>query len=321
MNEINNRERKILLNKKIFRHLFGLWICLSVFPIAEASGQDTIKHIRVEHIADIRRNFNQPTEVAIGKNERICILDGANNQVKVFSQKWEFVHAIGQSGEGNGEFDNPVGLDIDERGYIYVADTGNQRIQLFDDTGKYLQKIDLTPWKVRPVEVKALQGANRIYVSDANNHRILCFSIDGAFKFSWGELGEQLGKLRYPGMTAVDQNGNIYVVDILNGRIQVFNSKGETPRGIGELGVLPGQLYRPKGIAIDGRSNIYVSDSYTGIIQAFDRSGNLLGILSEQNDSLLRLTTPVGLAFDAKERLYVVQSSLNKVSVYQFRDD
>jgi hypothetical protein len=64
-----------------------------------------------------------------------------------------------------------------------------------------------------------------------------------------------------------------------------------------------------------------VSDSYTGIIQVFDRAGKLRGILSEKNDAFLRLTTPVGLAFDAKGRLYVVQSTLNKVSVYQFRDN
>ena len=202
-----------------------------------------------------------------------------------------------------------------------VADTGNQRIQLFDDTGKYLRKIDLTRWKARPVEVKALKGANRIYVSDAKNHRILYFNSDGAFNFSWGGLGEQLGELRFPGMMAVDKKGDIYVVDILNGRIQIFNFLGKDPRQIGELGVLPGQLYRPKGIAIDDRSNIYVSDSYTGIIQVFDTAGKLLGILSEKSDDFLRLTTPIGLAFDAKGRLYVVQSTLNKVSVYQFRDN
>ena len=309
------------LHFRLDRPFFGLGICLIFFVITEVGSSEMIRHIPVELVTEIRKDFNQPTEVAIGKKGEIFILDGANNQIKVFNPKWAFVLSIGQAGEGNGEFNHPVGLDIDERGEIYVADTGNRRIQIFNDSGKYLRKIDLTPWKARPVEVTALIGTNRIYVSDVKNHQILCFSRDGGFNFSWGELGEQLGDLRFPGMSAVDNRGNIYVVDILNGRIQIFNSQGKDPRQIAELGVLPSQLYRPKGIAIDDRSQIYVSDSYTGIIQVFDRTGKLLGILSEKNDAYLRLTTPIGLAFDAKGRLYVVQSTLNKVSVYQFRDN
>ena len=86
------------------------------------------------------------------------------------------------------------------------------------------------------------------------------------------------------------------------------------------MGVLPGQLFRPKGIAIDDRSRIYVSDSYTGIIQVFEKAGKLHGILSGQKDAFLRLTTPVGMAFDSNGWLYVVQSTLNKVSVFKFRD-
>ncbi len=320
-NDFQTPERKKIVKPKRCERLFWLGLCWIFFPSVAVSSNEKITYIRVEHVTELRRDFNQPSEVAVGKRGRIFVLDGANNQVKVFNQKWQFVLDIGQAGEGNGEFRNPVGLDIDERGYIYVADTGNQRIQIFDDTGKYLRKIDLTRWKARPVEVKALKAANRIYVSDAKNHQILCFNSDGAFNFSWGNLGEQLGELRFPGMTAVDQNGDIYVIDILNGRIQIFNFLGKDPRQIGELGVLPGQLYRPKGIAIDDRSHIYVSDSYTGIIQVFDRAGKLRGILSETNDAFLRLTTPVGLAFDAKGRLYVVQSTLNKVSVYQFRNN
>ena len=319
LNVIQIRKRKVLLKLKHCKHFFLLGMCLIFFPSAGVGSSHKFRHIRVELVTEIHRDFNQPTEVAVGKKGRIFILDGANNQVKVFNPKWKFIFAIGQSGEGNGEFRNPVGLDIDDRGDIYVADTGNQRIQIFNDAGKYLRKINLASKKARPVEVTTWNGANRIYVSDAKNHQILCLKSDGAFNFSWGDQGVQLGDLRFPGMSAVDIKGDIYVVDILNGRIQAFNSLGKDPRQIGELGVLPGQLYRPKGIAIDDQSNVYVSDSYTGIIQVFDRVGKLVGILSEKSDDFLRLTTPIGLDFDDKGRLYVVQSTLNKVSVYRLR--
>jgi DNA-binding beta-propeller fold protein YncE len=300
--------------------LFWFTVCWIFFLPVGVNSAEVINHIRVEHVADIRGDFNQPSEVAVGKDGTVYILDGANNQIKLFNQEWEFVRAIGRAGEGNGEFRSPVGMDIDERGLVFVADTGNQRIQVFSGTGKYLRKIDLARWKARPVEVKSFHNGRRIYVSDAENHRILCFNSDGSFDFSWGDMGEQLGELRFPGIMALDENGDIYVVDILNGRVQIFSSLGKDPRQIGELGVLPGQLFRPKGIAIDDRTRIYVSDSYTGIIQVFGRSGKMLGILSGQGDALLRLTTPVGMAIDAKGRLYVVQSTLNKVSVFKLPD-
>ena len=278
-----------------------------------------INSIRVVHVLDIYGDFNQPTEVAVGVKGSVYVLDGANNKVKIFTRKGKFVRSVGKSGKGEGEFNHPVGMDIDAKGNIYIADTGNRRIQVVGPNGNYLRKIDLTRWHARPIAVKVYGPRRYIYVADANNHQILCFNKDGAFKFSWGGLGEQPGQFRFPGMTAIDPNGDFYVVDILNGRVQVFSAQGKHPRPISELGVSPGQLFRPKGIAVDHHL-IYVSDSYTGIIQVFDKSGKFHGILSSDAGTFLRLTTPLGLAFDTLGRLYVVQSTLNKVSVFVLRE-
>jgi DNA-binding beta-propeller fold protein YncE len=280
-----------------------------------------IKYISTKHVRDIVGNFNQPSEVAVGKKRMIYVLDGANNSVKVFTKKGKLAFKFGKAGEKDGELNTPVGMDIDKNGNIYVADTGNRRIQVFSDRGRYLRKIDLSSRNVRPVEVKAVEETKRIYVSDANNHQVLCFSKDGTFESARGNYGEGPGEFMFPGMVDSDSNNNLYVVDILNGRLQVFDSNGKEPlRQISQWGVMPGQLFRPKGLAIDDRSFVYVSDSYTGIIQVFDSSGNLHGILAKGKSEFLRLDTPVGLAFDSKGFLYVVQMALNKVSVYKISD-
>jgi DNA-binding beta-propeller fold protein YncE len=279
-----------------------------------------INHIRVEHVLDIYGDFNQPTEVAVGVNGSVYVLDGANNKVKIFNRNGKFVRSVGRAGKGEGEFGYPVGMDIDAQGDIYIADTRNRRIQVLDPNGNYLSKIDLSRWHARPVAVKVHGSTRHIYVTDADNHQVLCFDNDGAFKFSWGHLGEHPGEFRFPGMTAIDPNGDFYVVDILNGRVQIFSAQGKHPQPISELGVSPGQLFRPKGIAVDHRFLVYVSDSYTGIIQVFDKSGKFHGILSTGDETFLRLTTPLGLAFDTLGRLYVVQTTLNKISVFVLRD-
>jgi DNA-binding beta-propeller fold protein YncE len=279
-----------------------------------------INLIRVKHVLNIYGDFNQPTEVAVGMKGSVYVLDGANNKVKIFNRNGKFVRSVGRSGKGEGEFGYPVGMDIDAQGDIYIADTGNRRIQVLGSNGNYLRKIDLSRWHARPVAVKVAGSTHHIYVSDANNHQILCFKKDGTFKFSWGGIGEKPGQFRFPGMTAIDLNGEFYVVDILNGRVQAFSAQGKHPQPISELGVSPGQLFRPKGITVDPRFLIYVSDSYTGIIQVFDKSGKFHGILSTDAKTFLRLTTPLGLAFDTQGRLYVVQSTLNKISVFVLRE-
>ncbi len=302
-----------------------LSVCLAAVALAvgntPAQGADkAFRYLAVRHIQDISGDFNQPTEVAVSKAGRIYVLDGANNKVKIFNQQGELLLSFGSPGSEAGEFRQPVGLDLDARENIYVADTGNQRIQVFDRHGSYIRMIDLAAEKVRPVEVELSPQGDRLYISDARNHQILCYNLDGSQAFTWGRQGKLPGEFTYPGMADTDVKGNIHVVDILNGRLQIFDQKGENPREVGGFGITPGKLFRPKGIVVDRQSQVYVSDSYTGVIQVFDNKGKLIGILSEDMRKPLRLTTPLGMALDAeKGYLYVVETEENKVSVFELR--
>ena len=292
-------------------------LALAVLFPASLARADTPRHVQVEHVMDLQGDFNQPTEVAVGRQGSVFVLDGTNDRVKVFDKTGRMARVWGGTGDGAGEFRQPVGMYVDERENVYVADTGNQRIQIFDRNGKHERTIDMASLDTRPVEVVVSEGGRRIYVCDAKGHRILCFREDGSLLFARGEYGKQLGQFMFPGAAALDESGNLYVIDILNGRLQIFNREGREPRQIGEWGIQPGQLFRPKGVALAGHSLVYVSDSYTGVVQVWDRQGNYQGILADTQDRLLRLTTPVGLALDAAGRLYVVQMELNTVSVFQ----
>ncbi len=312
------RFARFITSKILFLYIALILLSSPAFSL------DKITYIKTKHVRDIVGNFNQPSEVAVasaGKKSMIYVLDGANNSVKAFNRKGKLAFKFGKAGKKNGYFNTPVGMDIDKNGNIYVADTGNRRIQVFSDRGMYLRKINLSSRNVRPVEVKVIDKENRIYVSDANNHQVLCFRKDGTFESAQGNYGEGPGEFMFPGMIDFDSSNNLYVVDILNGRLQVYDSnEKEPPRQISRWGVMPGELFRPKGIVIDDKSFVYVSDSYTGIIQVFDSSGNLHGILAKGKSEFLRLDTPVGLAFDSKGLLYIVQMALNKVSVYKIPD-
>jgi len=295
--------------------LLVLGICLAFLPARGRS--QGMEGLQAEHLRDVRADFNQPTEVAVGEGGEIFVLDGVNGQVKVLDERGAFPRAIGSVGEGEEQLRLPVGMDLDSRGNVYVADTGNGRVQVFSITGRHQRGIDLRARKARPVDVLVAEREGRLYVSDQEGHRILVLTMEGTFLSSWGEYGENVGAFRFPGMMALDGDRRIYVVDVLNTRIQVFNPDGGRIGQIGEWGVTPGKLFRPKGVALGPDGTVYVSDSYTGVIQAFEQTGAYRGILTDPLGRILRLTTPVGMAFDRQGRLYVVQMEINKVSVFR----
>jgi streptogramin lyase len=89
--------------------------------------------------------FNGPSGVAVAANGDIWVADGhrgGNNRIVKFSRDGKFLLAVG-GGVGSeskeaARFSDPHDIKIDSRGRVYVADRGNSRIQVFDQTGKLL---------------------------------------------------------------------------------------------------------------------------------------------------------------------------------------
>ncbi len=116
---------------------------------------------------------------------------------------------IAELGEGDAQTRAPEGLAIDfETKRLYVADTGNNRVSIFDATGKFLKAFG---WGVKT-------GANELEV---------CTS-----KCRKGIAGDGRGQFNRPRAIAVDNDPgspsfhNVYVVDYENLRVQKFGAEG-----------------------------------------------------------------------------------------------
>lgn len=270
--------------------------------------------------------LNQPTDLAVGNDNLVYVLDGVNHRVEVFDSKGKFKFSFGKKGSGKGEFRLPVGLDIDVEGNVYVADSGNHRIQIFDAEGKYKNEFTLqnrkTPVPPDPTDILVFtprDGDELLYVVDNDNHRILVFDKETLkFKFEFGKHGfEEVGSLRYPFKLARDSKENIYVVDVLNTRVQKFNNNGKFDRKYGRWGIQEGTFFRPKGVAIAGDDKVYISDSYMGVVQVFTAGGSYHSVLAENPNLEKKFKTPIHIYFDQYNHLYVIEQLANKVSVYQ----
>ena len=88
--------------------------------------------------------FNQPSDVAVAPIGDVFVADGhggdSNARIVKFTADGKFIKAWGRKGSAPGEFDTPHGLAFDSRGRLFVADRNNNRIQIFDQEGKFLDE-------------------------------------------------------------------------------------------------------------------------------------------------------------------------------------
>ncbi len=140
-----------------------------------------------------------------------------------------FLKQIGATGLPNGDFNIPFAVAVDSNQNLYVVDTGNQRIQVFDATGNFkftFGRSGSGNGQFSSPRGIAVDSSQNIYVTDTLNNRIQVFDSAGAFKFKFGSNGAGNGQFSSAQGIAVDTSQNIYVADGGNNRIQVFDSAG-----------------------------------------------------------------------------------------------
>jgi len=307
------------------RRSISVLVMAAGLVLLSAGSVRAFKITPLRHLFDIEHGFLQPSDVDVGKNHGIYVLDGVNNQVKVFDERGAFLFSFGSKGTAKGQFESPLGLTVDSQGRVFVADTGNRRVQVFSAEGKAQSEFSVTLKDAQhpcdPVDLALDEKRNRIYVVDNENHKVLLYSLDKfSFLESWGREGEGRQEFRYPFFIAAGKDGTVLIVDVLNTRVQAWDPKGRAVSTIGEWGVDVGQFYRPKGVCVDKDNRVFASDSYLGAIQVFNRYGSFLSVLGDESGKIIKWKTPVGMAIDDRQRLYVVDMIANRVCVYQIID-
>ena len=277
----------------------------------------------VRHLFDLASAggsaLSLPSDVAVGRDDRVYIVDGGNQRVVVFTYNGKYLLSFGRKGSAEGQFKDPVGIGTDGKGRVYVADSGNHRIQVFSADGHFQHAFAVVDngQAVRPIDVAADAAGTNLYVT-ANN-KVMKYAVSGKLMQQWGGYGDSSGRFRYPATIAVSPDGSLYVVDALNSRVQAFDDKGDLLVLIGTWGVLPGELFRPKGVAVDEKKRIYIGDSYLDVVQVFNDEGRFMHVLGKGGKPQ-QFVSVGGIAVGRDNRLYAAEMLRNKVSVYRLSD-
>jgi DNA-binding beta-propeller fold protein YncE len=162
--------------------------------------------------------YNRPTSVAFDEKGNFYVSDGyENSRVIKYNKDGDFLKQWGIRGPGDGQFNLVHDVVLDAGGRVYVADRANNRVQVFDQEGKFLNKwSDLgQPWGLA-----YSRKENTIYMCDGLNNRVLKLNTDGQILGQLGSFGKAPGRLDFAHHLAVDSKGAIYVAEVKNWRVQ-----------------------------------------------------------------------------------------------------
>jgi DNA-binding beta-propeller fold protein YncE len=262
----------------------------------------------------------------------VYVVDSSHNRIEKFDPSGLFLNAWGHRGGALGEFSfgssqdptKPPGGGIAVAGsHVYVADSGNNRIERFAlDGSEPLQwgTKGSAPGQMRyPRGVAA--NANEVLVADDDNHRIEKFDPNGAFEKAAGSHGTGPGQFGFPYGVSLDAAVNAYVADDMNHRIVKLNPELGFIGAWGGFGSKPGQLAFPRALASGPAGTTYVADTANGRVQVFDPQGAYLRSFGASGRSLSVLTAPQGLAADPSGGLLVSDSIGNRIERFSPEND
>lgn len=234
------------------------------------------------------RSFDTPSAITIDRNTgKLYVVDTLNNRIQIFDPDGSLAktgpngkpitNPIGRLGSADGDFNRPRDVAVDKRGNIYVADTGNNRIQKFDPSGNFLSEwgkfarrrgVQLN----NPVSLAySDEGFGYIYVLNSPECRVQKFDFDGNFVKEWPMHLKGEGALCGPSRIRIDPRlYTVYIADTENDRVVLFDRDGE-PLGELKEGKVP--LKKPGGLFISQvfGENVIIADTGNNLIQKFRR--------------------------------------------------
>jgi len=236
----------------------------------------------------------------------------------------EFLLEWGISGERDGQFDQPIGIAIDDNGFIYISDSENNRIQKFSEFGELFSKWDSGGSKETALQtpMHITSDGTNIYVTEYGSDRVQKFSPEEKSLMAFGKGDNKNGALDAPSGVAVDEGGNVYVTGFYNSSVKKYSPNGEYLIQIGSPGQKKeGELNYPTDLAIGKNGNIYVADAYNNRIQVFTPEGEFIRkwgdsppLGNKAAEGSFNVATGIGI--DSEGRVYVADFYNDRIQIF-----
>lgn len=263
-----------------------------------------------------------PTAAAISSDGTIWTL-AQKRYIVGFSPSGQVRRVIApEQGGAPGQVSSLEGLSIGDDGSIYVADFGNNVIDVYSPAGVLLRS-----WGVQLPTAVDVKG-NKVAVAAANG--IGLFDTQGTLIAKWGSRGKGDGQVDLPHGIVIGTDGNIYVSDSQNRRVVAYSQSGKllwmradprlTSKSLGSTNVkvpkvdgVDQGLILPAGITQDSAGRLVLVDPFSFQIVVLDpkRKGQIVARYGEDGPEDGRFAYPTGIAYDAARDWFVIADTTN----------
>ena len=188
-------------------------------------GKKLLMHLGEKKVAGTdHEHFNRPAGLTFLPDGSFLVADGyVNTRVIKFDKNGKFVMEFGTKGNGQGQFVLVHSVAIDAAKHLYVADRNNNRIQIFDENGKYLDEWD----NIRsPAFLQISADGKSLWLTSNAEDRIAKFDMNGVLQTEFGAKGDNFpGALDDLHHFTVDKDGTLYIADCFHNTIQKWVPK------------------------------------------------------------------------------------------------
>ncbi len=171
------------------------------------------------------------------------------------------------------------------------------------------------PGRLHDPTAIAIAPAGNVYVSD-HTERVLVYSNNGDFQFSFDLYGKGDGFLDYGWGIAINASGHVYVSKSEQARVEVFTQSGQYLYQFGSYGPGDGQFSPNPKIAINSSGYVYLLDTNNERVQVFTQTGQFLFKWGSYGSTEGLFDFPAGIAINASGHVYVTDHENHRVQVF-----
>ena len=215
--------------------------------------------------------FQNPCGVAFDSKNNLYVVDGNNHRIQKFDTRGNYMLQFGNKGTGVGQLSNPRGITV-HNGRVYVADSGNKRVAVFQTTSQFCHNIGEQLLGV-PCDVTV--SINTLLVAVYGQDCLNAFTLDGQSKGNFGTLHQSnKGTLLLYGQTSSKTDSIMY----------------------------------PYGLTTDLNGFVIVSETCSDHVEIFDKDGNLVKSLVVNTGNCQKRICPLGVDVSPEGQIWAVSA-------------